>query len=538
MMPNVSRGRSFKGVTAYLTHDKRGPDVEPFSAERVGFSALINFTAGEARDPEEAAHVMAETWRGADQLKAAAGIKSTGRKATAPPVWHCSLSWHPTEQPTESEMRAAALDALTAAGLEPDRGYQTFIVQHTDEPHAHLHIVVNLVHPITGKQANPHRDLPKLQAWADTYDRARGQNFAKDRRAKHDAIARRERIPARQIENPRSRAEWQARKAANEERFGRAREEAAALRSAYAARAAALTEGGRDDFAKRRQVFADLKAAYEKEREAIKARYRPQMDAILKHRRDKNALPLSRQGLRDWQETREWKALSRRLWQQRRAFGLQERTTTGRLRNAFALSLKAPAAPSGGRLGAFLRLMADPALRSALFESYQDAARKSLSEKQFQQKLKRADPIRLAMNAELSAAASAYRAQRDSLKEQATAARAQQQQAWRTLAEERARDWSQWRARFNVPERDPAKEQQERLSDAFASPAQAPSPSVEDVRTVRHALDQAARPATPEEQRAAEQARRDERLARQEERWKERSKERKERNRNRGGPER
>ena len=183
--------------------------------------------------------------------------------------------------------------------------------------------------------------------------------------------------------------------------------------------------------------------------------------------------------------------------------------------------------------------MADPALRSALFESYQDAARKSLSEKQFQQKLRRADPIRLAMNAELSAAAAAYRAQRDSLKEQATASRAQQQQAWRTLAEERARDWAQWRARFNVPERDPAKEQRHaRLTDAFVSPAQAPSPSGEDVRTVRHALDQAARPATPEEQRAAEQARRDERLARQEARWKERSKERKERDRNRGGLER
>ena len=537
MMPNVSRGRSFKGVTAYLTHDKRGPGVEAVSSERVGFSQVLNFTAGEARNPEEAAHVMAATWRGADALKAAAGIKSTGRKATAAPVWHCSLSWHPTEAPTESEMREAALAALKAAGLELDQGYQTVVIQHTDEPHPHLHIVVNLVHPITGKQTNPHRDLPKLQAWADAYDRGRGHNFAKDRRAKQDALARREKIPARQIENPRSRTEWQARKAANEDRFGRAREEAAALRSTYAARVAALGQASRDDYGRRRTAFAALKSDYEQRREEIKAKYRPHLDAVLKHRRDRNALPLSPQGFRDWRESREWKALSRRLWSQRHAFGQREGSMTGRLRNAFVLSIKAGQSQPGGRAGAFLRLMGDPGMRAAFFEGYQQAAKKALSEKHFQQKVRRADPIRLAMNAELAASARDYKARAAALKGEAARAKETQQEAWRALSQERNQDWTQWRERFDIPERKtaPAPEGQGGpLSDAFKEP-RPPSPARDDPRSPREALNQAAGPPTDAERRATEQARRDERRSREEERWKLRSKDRK---RDREGPER
>ncbi len=64
MVPNVSRGQSFKGLVAYLSHDKReelpdGATRTVQTDERVGFTQLLNFAPGEAVTLEEAAKVMA-----------------------------------------------------------------------------------------------------------------------------------------------------------------------------------------------------------------------------------------------------------------------------------------------------------------------------------------------------------------------------------------------------------------------------------------------------------------------------------------------
>src|SRR4051812_36092044 len=115
MLPNIERGTSFKGVTAYLLHDKQdGTPKNEQTSNRVGFTKVLNFIGDEARNPAEAAKVMALTVRDAEYLKLASGIKPGGRKAEKPTVWHTSLSWHPSEQVDEAEMMRAVESCLSA----------------------------------------------------------------------------------------------------------------------------------------------------------------------------------------------------------------------------------------------------------------------------------------------------------------------------------------------------------------------------------------------------------------------------------------
>lgn len=90
---------------------------------------------------------MIATANEAEALKRQAGVKATGRRSTRV-VYAFSLSWHPDEAPRldRAEMlRAAdsALAAIDAAHL------QCIIVCHSDQPHPHVHCVVNRVDPPT-----------------------------------------------------------------------------------------------------------------------------------------------------------------------------------------------------------------------------------------------------------------------------------------------------------------------------------------------------------------------------------------------------
>jgi hypothetical protein len=101
-------------------------------------------------NPERAWRIMAHTALAQAELKAAAGIKATGRKLKNP-VFAYSIAWHPGERPTKAEMMEAARASLKAQGLEE---HQAILVCHDDEPQAHVHVIVNRVHPATGKAVN------------------------------------------------------------------------------------------------------------------------------------------------------------------------------------------------------------------------------------------------------------------------------------------------------------------------------------------------------------------------------------------------
>lgn len=178
MIPRVAQsGRSFKGAARYYLHDKKAD-----TSDRVAFAETINLPT---EDPRRAVAHMIDTASHATELKQAAGVKS-GRKLEKP-VYSYSLAWHPTEAPTKAEQIAAARETIAALGLA-DR--QALIVAHNDTDHAHVHVIVNRVHPETGKAASLSNDQLTLSRWAQAYEEKRGKVFCDVRVENNDERTR------------------------------------------------------------------------------------------------------------------------------------------------------------------------------------------------------------------------------------------------------------------------------------------------------------------------------------------------------------
>lgn len=202
MVPKIAkRGGSFKGAAAYYLHDKGAS-----TKSRVAFCQTENLPVAE---PELAWRWMAYTAKHAGILKADAGVGATGRKMSKP-VYTLSLSWSPEKSPSQAEMVEAAHPALKALGLSK---CQTLLVAHNDEPHPHIHALVNLVDPDTGKVRDPGMDKRKLSRWAEAYEKAQGKVRCEQRvenNARRDrgepardtaSLSRQDIEQARQIEN-------------------------------------------------------------------------------------------------------------------------------------------------------------------------------------------------------------------------------------------------------------------------------------------------------------------------------------------------
>ncbi len=175
MVPReAGRGGSFKGAGMYYLHD-RGADT----SERVAFTHTENVPTN---DPHKAVKWMAWTAMNAEELKRQAGSGANGR-ACSKPVFTFSLAWHPEEEPKKWEMIGAGRRALVALGLQE---HETVMVSHSDRAHPHLHLIVNVVHPETGKASSLSYSRIKLSKWAENYERERGKIYC-DQRVENNA---------------------------------------------------------------------------------------------------------------------------------------------------------------------------------------------------------------------------------------------------------------------------------------------------------------------------------------------------------------
>lgn len=176
----VNRGHSFKGVTAYLMHDKKVDGHIVDTTERVEWSVVENTYT---EDVHEAARLMAWTDKNRDFIKLENGGNLPKNPAEAGNVYHYSLSWAKTENPSREHIEETARDHIKMMGLD---AHQYYMVAHSDTDHSHVHIVANLVHPQTGIIYKPYKDYDNSDKWANEYEKEHGI-VSHNRAAKYEA---------------------------------------------------------------------------------------------------------------------------------------------------------------------------------------------------------------------------------------------------------------------------------------------------------------------------------------------------------------
>lgn len=410
MVPDIaSTGRSFNGAFAYYLHDKRqeGQEAHPQTAERVAWTATRNLPSD---DPDLARRVMAHTAMRADDLKAAAGIKNTGRKSSAH-VYAYSLAWHPDEagKLDQLEMLRAADGSLKALGAE---GHQAVIVCHRDQKHPHVHVILNRVDPKTGVMLSTSNDRLKLSDWANAYERERGVILTPKR------------------EEKRQLREQFAEKAQRREYAQQQRQKAEQRPEDSKSRAAMLKEFGDRQKADHRQQWKDLAQDNTKKRGAIYDRWGAAIKAAAE-RHKVECKPI-------------WAAYFKQDRANVRTFNENERSLAGVIRNAMdATTHQKVSGQLGNRgtLSATFGNVLSSQRRARAFTERQDmnrqqmAARlKSILDDEIRQ-------MKEQRGAQLLAQRQAFDAARDVLAKTQNEDRAKIRQAWQHVYAERGRSF-------------------------------------------------------------------------------------------------
>jgi len=191
MNPNIAAaGGCFKGAFLYYMHDPKA-----LTRDRIAWAETVNMLT---IDPDKAWKVMAYTAKHQARLKQAAGVKATK------PVMAYSLSWKPGRNPDREHMREMALQSLSRLGM---RDHEALIVAHQDTPHRHVHVIVNRIHPLTGKVANDHRNQTILSDFCDDYAMKHDLNDSPQRRINH---AKREAGEYTRYRDPKIAQAWTA----------------------------------------------------------------------------------------------------------------------------------------------------------------------------------------------------------------------------------------------------------------------------------------------------------------------------------------
>jgi MobA/VirD2-like, nuclease domain len=165
----LSRGKSFSGLAAYLTHDADRANT----SERVAWTHTLNLASA---DVPCAVNEMYLTAENAELLKQEAGIRAGGR-ATENAVKHLSLNWAPDQQPTREHMIETSEDFLRHMNWQE---HQAILVAHQDK-HPHVHVMINMVHPETGLRLDDNFERRRAQAWALDYERENGGIYCEQR---------------------------------------------------------------------------------------------------------------------------------------------------------------------------------------------------------------------------------------------------------------------------------------------------------------------------------------------------------------------
>jgi len=139
VIAKTSSGKSFGGLMRYLELGRSGREHD-----RVDWIASRNLC--DIDDPEIAGRLMAATAEQSLRIQK--------------PVYHLSIAFDPHDPVNRPRMELVADRVLETLGL---REHQALFVAHRDREHAHVHIVVNRVHPDTGVAWERWQDYPKIE---------------------------------------------------------------------------------------------------------------------------------------------------------------------------------------------------------------------------------------------------------------------------------------------------------------------------------------------------------------------------------------
>lgn len=416
MVPDITgTGHSFQGAMAYYLHDKAeggGSDrAHPTTADRVAWTETRNMMDV---GPHTATRIMIATAQQADQLKAAAGVKNTGRKSTAH-VYAYSLAWHPDEagKLDKAEMLRAADASLKVLGAGE---HQAVIVCHTDQKHPHVHVIVNRVHPDTGKMLTTSNDRRKLSEWANQYERERGQILTPKREEKRqireqfDEVRRKEFVEQRRKLADTARSEPQK-----------------------PVQASGATYAPSD----LKELSDAQKARHKAEWPALSEKHRKTKDAIYSEYggKIKAASAAHKEAMRPY-----WREQFRRERDERRQFDRDERTISGVVKNALHAALHQQAQGQNGGRGLLSATFAN--VLSSQARSFALAEKQQMKRDQLHAEMKRVldrevSGLKEQRGAALQGQREAFGKERLALIERQNVERAKVREAWRQIYERR-----------------------------------------------------------------------------------------------------
>lgn len=135
----VAIGTGFRGAMSYLLSGGReNPDPD-----RVAWTATRNLMID---DPDFAPRLMRATANQSIRCKK--------------PLYHLVISWRQEENPTREDMEMVADTTLGDLDLAE---HQVVYVAHRDTDHQHMHIVINRVHPETGRAWHRSNDYQRIE---------------------------------------------------------------------------------------------------------------------------------------------------------------------------------------------------------------------------------------------------------------------------------------------------------------------------------------------------------------------------------------
>jgi hypothetical protein len=138
VIAKTSSGKRFGPLATYLVSGRSGTETD-----RVAWTAGRNLGTD---DPELAAPLMQATARQSALVQV--------------PVYHLTVSFDHHDRVSPEQMQRVADRVLHDLGLS---NHQALMVAHQDREHAHVHVMVNRVHPGTGVAWERWQDRPKIE---------------------------------------------------------------------------------------------------------------------------------------------------------------------------------------------------------------------------------------------------------------------------------------------------------------------------------------------------------------------------------------